>query len=181
MADKHTATIEVHSEHASEHHEPGALDPNVSMAILTWVTFFTLLAVLHKFAWKPILAALDTREKDLRDAIENADKVKAELESLDQKRNDILFQAEAKSKELIVQSRKAAVEAAKTIEHKAKEEAKIILENARREIHEQVQKAQADLREESSRIAVALAGKIIEENLDTEKNRKLVNQLIKDI
>ena len=76
---------------------------------------------------------------------------------------------------------KSIAEMAKGIHEKAKEEAHILLQNAKREIKDEVEKAQADLRAESARIAVALAGKLIEKNLDDEKNRKLVDEFIKEI
>ncbi len=159
----------------------GFLSPDVSMLILTWVTFFLLLIVLYKLAWKPILSALDAREKSIRDAVGEAEKIRQELLKIDEVRKRSLKDAEEKSKEIIVQARNGAVEAARIIHEKSKEEAQILLENARREIKNEVEKAQADLRQESAQIAVLLAGKLIEKNLDDEKNRKLIDELIRDI
>ena len=55
------------------------------------------------------------------------------------------------------------------------------MENARREISEAENSARAQLREESADVAIALAGKIIGENLDDEKNRSLVSKMIGEI
>ena len=162
-------------------HEPGIMTPDVTMLILTWVAFISLLIILHKFAWKPILAALDAREQSIRDAVSNADRAKAELEKIQATRDQILSEAESKSKELIEQSRKAAVDAAKVIQQKTREEAQILLKNAEREIKDATERAQSILRVESARIAVELASKLIEENLDDEKNRKIVDEFIKRI
>lgn len=185
MADQATQTthavieIDPHSLPAEKDHS--FLTPDMTMVVLTWVTFLLLLAVLYKFAWKPILTALDTREKDIRDAIDHADKIKAEMERLSETSKQIIGQAETEAKELLTNARKAALEAAKTIEQKTRTEAQILIENANREIKEEKEKAQAELRAESARIAVDLAGKLIEKNLDDKQNREFVDQLIKDI
>ncbi len=174
-------SIHTSEEQPSTHHEKPFISPDVGMMLLTWVTFFLLFAVLQKFAWKPILALLDSREKDLRQSLENADKVQKELSELDETRKEIIAKAESKGQTLLDQSRKAAVEAAKIIERKAREESQIMLENTLREIKDEKEKAQSSLRTESAQIAIALAGKLIEKNLDDKKNRDLVDQFIQEI
>lgn len=177
----HSGAVETISEHAPEHHETGFFSPDMSMVLLTWITFFLLLAVLYKYAWKPILNILDTREESIRKSLEDVDHIKNELENLDAKCSQRITEAETKATEVIDQSRKAAKEAAAIIEHKAREEARISLENALRDIKEETQKAKVQLREESAQIAVGLAGKLIEENISIEKNRSLIKKFIKDI
>jgi len=176
-----SSTLKDHSTPSAGHGEQSLFTPDVTMLILTWVTFFLLLAILQKYAWKPILAALEIREKSIRDSVDNAQRLETELAKLDEKQNAMIAEVEQKSKEIIDQSRKAATEAAKTIQSKAKEEAQILLENAKREIDNEKEKAQAELRSESAQIAVELAEKILEENLDEKKNRKLIDQFLKQI
>ena len=166
---------------ANVHDQIPLMSPEVTLFILTWSVFVALLVILHKFAWKPILAALQAREDEIRRAVEIAEKAKQELAKVDEQRIKILAEANAQAKEFIQNSRKGAVEAAKVIQQKAKEETQILLENATREIRDEKLKVQAQLREESARVAVALAGKLIEANLDDERNRKLISQLIKEI
>ena len=179
--DDHLETIEVHGEQGSGHGEKGFFSPDMSMVLLTWITFFLLLAVLYKFAWKPILSALDQREESIQKSLDDVDRIRIEMEGLDSKCRQLISDAEGQATAIIDQSRKAAKEAANIIENKAREEAKISLENALRDIKEETQKAQTQLREESAQIAVGLAGKLIEENLSAEKNRSLINRFIKEI
>ena len=155
--------------------------PEIQIAVLTWISFFALLFILYKYAWNPILTGLEKREESIRESVENAQRVKKELAQMEDLYNQRLAQAESESKEIIAQSRRAAMEAAHIIEHKAKEQTKILLETAERRIKELTQEAQFELKKESAHIAVQLAGKLIEENLDTEKNRKLINEFIKHI
>ena len=161
--------------------ESALLNPDVSMVILTWVTFLVLSVVLYKFAWDPILKALDAREESLRRAVEDADRVKAELARMDEAYKQFIREAEIKAREIIDDARKAATRAAHAVEQRGKEEAGILLENARRDIQRETEKARTILREESARLAVDLAGKLIEKNLDTEGNRKLVRKLMVEV
>ena len=166
----------------TEHAEsPSPFTVDTQMIFLTWVTFILLLVILYKFAWKPLLLVLDNRAKMVRQAVEDADKVKQELQAVAQKQEQIIREAENKAKDIIQQSRTAALDAAKVINDKAKEESKILIENAIREIKEESETAKAALRKTSADIAIGLAGKLITENLNDEKNRKLIDQLIKTI
>ena len=180
MSNQTTESTAVGSE-APASHESGFMSPEITLVILTWVSFFAVMAILHKFAWKPILAALDAREDMIRKAVENADNAKAELNRINETRQKLITEAEIKAKEIIEQSRKAAIEAAKTIQQKTREEAQIMLQNVQREIQEETAKAQAKLRRESAELAVGLASKLIQENLDNAKNRQLIDQYIKEI
>ena len=161
--------------------EAALISPDVSMVILTWVTFLVLSVVLYKFAWKPILKALDEREESLRRAVGDADRVKEELARMNETRRQCIHEAELKSREIIDEARKAATRAAHALEQRAKEEAGILLETVRRDIQRETEKARMVLREESARIAVDLAGKLIEKNLDSETNRKLVRKLMVEV
>ena len=180
--ENHLSTgVGVKAEPSPATHDVGVFKPEVQVLFLTWVTFFIVLVILYKSAWKPILQALDNREEGIRRAVDEAEKTRAEYEKIEETRKKLISEAQDKAKEIVEQSRKAAVNAAKVIEQKTKEQADILLENAQREIRTEQEKANALLREESARIAVALAGKIIEENLDNERNQKFVNRLIKEI
>lgn len=178
---EHLQTIEVSAAPIESHARDEFLSPDVSLMILTWVTFFSLLAILYRFAWKPILSGLEEREEKIRRALEDAQKATEELAKIHLTRQKILAEADEKAREIVAQSRKAALEAARIIEQKTKDEAQIQLANLQFEIKAARQKAEASLREESARLIVALASKIIQEDLDTPKNRQFVDRLMKEI
>jgi F-type H+-transporting ATPase subunit b len=159
----------------------GLLDVEKIMAILSWVVFFCVLAILQKYAWKPILKGLKQREDDIRCAVENADKIKAELAALEVSKSKILDVAKEKGNTIIEQSRKTGNELASQIEQRAKKNAEEIINSARQEIAGERERVRNALKKESAQTAVALAEKILKENLDTEKNRNLINQALKDI
>ncbi|MFT5129973.1 MAG: F-type H+-transporting ATPase subunit b [Rhodothermales bacterium] len=196
-ADAHTADGHAHAEevatdvtttvghadhgHEEEHHEASPMDPSGTVFAWTLVIFIGVLFVLKKFAFGPILAGLDAREQGIRDSVTNAEKIEAELAGIDGKRTEIIGEADQKAKDIVSEARQGAVEEANHVRAKAREDAKILEENAQREIHAAQEKAQAFLRRESADIAVALAGKVIGENLDDARNKALVDNLIQQL
>jgi F-type H+-transporting ATPase subunit b len=173
----HHATTEVPAG-GGEHAEPSMVNVSGSMMALTWVTFAITAFVLYKAAWKPILAGLDKREESLRRALDDAEKTRKELANIEQNRARIIAEADNRSREIVDQARRAAVEAAHTIEEKARSEAQILLENARREIRAEQDKAMATLRRESAELAIDISRKILSENLDEEKSRIIADRVI---
>src|SRR5579862_6881795 len=106
-----------------EAQHPGILSPDTTLVILTWVSFISLLVILHKFAWKPILAGLKQREDYIRKSLEDADKVKAEFAAIEVSKAKILDEAKDKGNVIIEQSRKVGNELAAQIEGRAKKNA----------------------------------------------------------
>ena len=154
---------------------------NITLVILTWVVFLALLGILYKFAFKPILNALDARENKIRQSLDDADQARAQLEQVESTRAQVISDAEQEAKEIIQKAREGADEAGRNIKDKAKQEAQILIENAERDISEKENQARARLRGESADLAISLASKIVGENLDDEKNRSLTDKLIKEI
>ena len=178
MKDPQTASVEVdaHADHA----KLNPVNPDTSLMIITWVSFFIVLAILQKFAWKPILDALEKREDAIRQSLDEAEKIKAELERIDQTRESIISQAEDKAKDIVEKSRQAANDAAKHIQQKAREENQIMLENAKREIQDELDNARSFIKQESIDVAVQLAEKLIDKNLDNTTNKRLINDFMKE-
>ncbi len=179
--DDNTETIEVPHDAHADGGLPGFLTPDVTLLFVTWFCFFGLLFVLSKFAWKPILSLIDAREEHLKKSVEDADKIREEMASLAETQKLMMQESEAKAQAIIEDSRKAAKEAAKHITEEARKESQIILENAQRDMKEELKEAQASLREESANIAIELANKILGEELDDAKNKKLISKYLKDL
>lgn len=167
--------------HANDAKDPAFFKPDVALIILTWVAFIILLIVLRKYAWNPILEGLDKRERDIRKAVEEADDVRLKLQKIEQTRENILIAARSDAQSMIEEARQAAREAGKGIEKQAKDQAQIIAENAERDAKDATNKAYAQLKQQSADMIVTLASKLVRENMNDEKNKKLVNELVKDI
>ncbi|MGA1194257.1 MAG: F0F1 ATP synthase subunit B [Kiritimatiellia bacterium] len=171
-----TAEIPVDAGHG--HKKAGPVDVKPSLIALTYITFVITAVVLYKVAWKPILALLDKREETLRQSVDDAEKLKQELATISQQREEILSSAEQQARELIDKGRQAAADAARAIEDKAREESQILLENARREIKAESDKARAALRRESAELAVGISRKILLDGLDENRSRDLADRMI---
>ncbi|MDE2028542.1 MAG: F0F1 ATP synthase subunit B [Candidatus Omnitrophica bacterium] len=166
---------------SSAQEQGGILTPDNTLLVLTWATFFALLFILHKFAWKPILAGLKKREDYVRKSLEDADKINQQLADIEKDKTRILNDAKEQGNAIIEQSRKMSIEISSKIETAAKKNAEEIVNSARQELAGERQRVIGALKKESVATAVALAEKILKENLDNEKNRKLINDAMKDV
>jgi F-type H+-transporting ATPase subunit b len=163
---------------AHDAHAPNPLSPDAQMVIWTWVTFAAVAALLHRVAWKPILGALDARENRIRQSLEDAEHVRQAVGRLDDTRRRMLDETRADCKTMIAQARESAQEAAAQLEHKAQDRALVLYENAERDIAAMRNRVIAELRREEANLVVQVAGKLIDANLDDQKNRALADKLI---
>ena len=92
-----------------------------------------------------------------------------------------MAEADAKAKELVAVARKAATDLALSIESRAKTEGERLVESAQKEIAAAGEKAKAALRKESAELAISIASKVLEQNLDNQKNRELTDRLVREI
>ena len=159
----------------------GGSSAGISMAILQWVCLLTLLTVGYKLAWKPILANLETREEKIKKSLEDAEAAEKALAEVKENTQKLLKDAEVEAKSIISRARETAQTLGKEIEEKAKAEAQSVRDGALRDIESAKIEAMQTLRNESSELAIELAGKLLGENLDNEKNRALTEKLISKI
>ena len=149
--------------------------------IWTILTFLVLLALLAKFAWKPLLQALEGRQERIRRSLEDADKARQELERLQQESAKIMQQARIEAESIVAQTRADADRLREELKQKAKEEADNILRNAQQQIQLQTRQAIQQIRHEVADIAVLLASKLLERNLAKEDNARLIDDTLKQI
>ena len=166
---------------AAPPHPRSEMDVTGAMVLLTWVSFLTAAFLLYKLAWKPILAALDKREQATKKAADELRMARVQVEQLQGKHKQIIAEADLKAKEIIDQSRQAALAMAGAVENKAKEEARQIVESAQKDIIEARDRVIRDLRRESAELAITLAGRLVRKNMDDDSNRELTKKLIEDL
>jgi F-type H+-transporting ATPase subunit b len=157
------------------------LDPHVGLIIWTIITFLVVLLVLKKFAWPQLLASLDEREKRISDALTAAEQARQEAEEVLQEHRQKLAAAEEEARKIVAEARAAGANVRQTIVSQAREEAERMLDQARTSIESEKRAAIAELRRETANLAVQAAGVLIDANLDDEKNRGLVDDLIAKI
>lgn len=156
----------------------GGAGAGLSMAILQWACLLVLLAIGYKMFWKPILANLDTRETRINKSLEDAAAAEEALSEVQAKTKELLQQAETEAKSIVSKARDTAQTLGKELEEKARVEAQATRDSALKDIESAKQEAMQSLRDQSADLAIDLAGKLLGENLDNEKNRALTEKLI---
>jgi F-type H+-transporting ATPase subunit b len=162
-------------------HKGGLLDIDPGLIIWTLITFFLLLVLLGKFAWKPIIKTLQEREEKIKSSLEEAEKARRDAEGLIAKNNEVLAQAEREAQDIARKAKETADKLKSEITEQAKTEAAKLIASAKKEIDNEKNTALAYLKGEVAGMAVQAAGKIIAVNLDAEKHKKLVDDFIKEI
>jgi F-type H+-transporting ATPase subunit b len=166
----------------SEGEQKGGL-LNISPGLIFWtvVTFICLYLILKKFAWKPILGALDEREKFIKDSLKKSELARIEAEKLLKENTDNLVKAEEEAQKIIAQARETAEKLLnqKTAESEAK--VKKMMDDAQNEIKRKTDESFDALKNQVALIAVEAAEKILRENLDKEKQTKIVNDFINEL
>jgi len=157
------------------------LKVNPGLIFYTVVTFLLLLYILKKLAWKPILGALEEREKRIQESLESAEKARRESEELLQKQHDMLESARKEAQQILDQSRKAAEATRQEILANARAEAEQMLERAKREIVLSRDKAIEEIRNLAVDLSIAAASKVIRKTLSREEHRRLVEEAIQEM
>ena len=124
------------------------LDINPGMMVWTWAAFIFLLIVLYKTAWKPILSAIDNREKLIQDSIEQAENTKKESEELLEKHKSLISNAEEEAQKIIKENKELAEKSRQDLIEQAKEESGKLREKAKMEIEQEKESALQALRSE---------------------------------
>lgn len=155
--------------------------PDPGLFIWTIITFLVLVTLLAKFAWRPLLDALDRREKLIAKAIDDAEKARADLERVRQDATKILADARVEGEALVARSRAAADRLGEELRQKASAEAAGILKKAEREIQLETTRAIEQVRREAVELSVAIASKILHRNVSAEDNRALIEDSLRQL
>lgn len=150
------------------------LSPNGGLMFWTIVIFVLLLLLLSKFAFKPMLAAVEAREKKLQADLDDAKRDREEAMRVLAEHRAQLEKARSEAQKLIADGRATAEKLRTDLLEQTKAQQQEMLDRARRDIETEKVNAIAALRREAVDLAIAGAGKVIERNLDNDANRKLV-------
>jgi F-type H+-transporting ATPase subunit b len=156
--------------------------PQIGLIFWMVVTFVTVLVILRKFAWKPILKALSDREESISEALNTAKKAKEEMASLKADNERLLNEARSERDKMLKEAREAKdiiVGEAKT---KAQAEANKIMTSARETINNEKMAAITELKNQVASMSIDIAEKILRHELSKdEKQKSLVDSLLKDV
>jgi F-type H+-transporting ATPase subunit b len=154
-----------------------------SIGLFFWqsMIFIGLFFLLRKYAWGPILSAVNERETSIKDALASAEAARTEMESLQSDNQRILKEARAEKEALLKGARNTRADLINTAKEEAQAEADKILIQAQEAIQNEKRAAIKELREQVGSLAMDIAGKVLQKELDNkDKQVELIDQLIQD-
>ena len=157
------------------------LQLHTGLILWTIVIFLTLVFLLRKLAWKPILAALDERARGIRASLDQAENAKKEAERTRVEYEKMMAAARQESQELIAKSRKTAESLREEMAQKAQQEAEALRQRAARDIALEREKAVEEIKRTAGELSVAIAAKIIGKSLNAKDHQDLIKQALRDL
>jgi F-type H+-transporting ATPase subunit b len=154
---------------------------DVGNVVWTLVIFILVIVVLGKFAWGPLLNALQQREQFIRTSLQEAKSDREAAEARLQQYEAKLQEAATEATQIVEQGRQEAEKAKARIEEKARTEADKMVERARREIDLAKQSAIKDLYATSAGLATDIAGKVLKRELSPQDHERLIRESIEEL
>lgn len=155
-----------------------------SFGLFIWQTLIVvcLLLLLRKFAWNPILNAINDREEGIRSALQSAEDARAEMQNLQADNERILKEARAERDGLLKEAREIKQKIIDDAKDEAKTQAAQIMKQAQVAIESEKQSAVAELKQQVAFLSIEIAEKVTKETLsDDKKQTQLVEKLLKDV
>src|SRR5688572_310223 len=157
------------------------VQPDPGLFIWTILTFLVLVALLAKFAWRPLLQALDARQQTIARSLEEAQRARQELERIQRESAQMMAQARVEAESVIARSRSDAEALREELKQKARSEAASIVKNAEKQIQLETARAIQQIRAEAVDLSVAIASKILKRQVSKEDNQALIEETLKQV
>jgi F-type H+-transporting ATPase subunit b len=157
------------------------VQPDPGLFIWTIVTFLVLVALLRKFAWGPLLAALDARQQAIVGSLRDVELAKAELERAHQESGKVIAAARTEAEGMIASARAVADRLGDDLRLKAQEEAAAVMRRAERDIQIETGRAIEQVRREAIDIGVAIASKVVRHTISKDDNLAIIQDTIQQI
>jgi F-type H+-transporting ATPase subunit b len=157
------------------------VQPDPGLFVWTILTFLILVALLARFAWRPLLQALERRQATIAQSLEDAQRARQELERLQRESAQIMAQARAEAESMLARSRSDADALREELKQKARTEAAGIVKNAERQIQLETARAVQQIRHEAVDLSVAIASKILRRQVTREDNEALIQEALKQV
>jgi F-type H+-transporting ATPase subunit b len=156
--------------------------PDLGLVIWMSLTFLTVLFLLSKFAWKPILKMIKDREESIEGALQSAEKAKQEMVRLQSNNENLLREAQIEREAMLKAARDAKDAMIHDAKATAKAEADRMIALAREAINNEKQAAVTELKNQVAQLSLQVAEKLIREQLSSdEKQKELANKLVAEL
>jgi F-type H+-transporting ATPase subunit b len=172
---------------AAETAEEGAhgatalITPEIGLMFWTLVTFLILLALLGKFAWGPIVGAMNAREAGIKGDLDHAKKERDDAQRLLEEHKALLDQARRERAEAVEAGRRDAERLKGEILEEARKQREQLMQQAQGQIDAGLRQARSELKGAAADLAIRAAGKLLGSSLDDATQRRLVEDYIADL
>ena len=157
------------------------ITPEFGLVFWTLITFFILLVILKKFAWKPILGAVSEREEGIKNALASAENARIEMENLQSDNERILKEARHEREVMLKEARELKNKIIDDAKEEAKRQSDKLVRQAQETILREKKAAISDLKAEVAKVSISIAEKVIRGELsDADKQEKLVKSMLDD-
>ena len=156
--------------------------PEIGLVFWTTISFLIFLFILGKFAWKPILGAINEREISIENALMKAEAAKEEMARLTSENESLLRDARAERDIILQEARKLKDKIVGEAKEAAQQEGAKMIESARIEINMQKALAIADVKNQVATLSLEIAEKVLRKQFeDASKQDALVTELLKEV
>ena len=156
------------------------IDVNATL-IAQILNFLVLLLILAKFAYKPLLQAMDDRRNRIINDLDSAEQTRLDAEALKEQYAEQLAGARQEATEIVNKANQIAQNLHDELVEQARVEQEAMMANAKERIEQDKQQALLDIRSEVIKLSTLIAGKIVNQKLNSDKDQKLVADIADDI
>lgn len=164
--------------HGSAEGFDSPFEVNFGLFFWTWVVFIVLFFVLKKFAWPPIVRLTEEREQTIKRQLDQAEQMNSDAKAALEEHKELLASAKDEAQKLIAEAKSFAETERDRLLAKTREEQEDMLERAKLEIAAERERAVAQLRREAVDLSLAAASKLIQQRLESEADRKIVEEYL---
>ena len=155
--------------------------PALGLIFWTTVVFLLLLLLLKKFAWKPILSAVEERNNLINDSLQAAEKARDEMSELNSNNEKIIAQAKLDRDNLLKEAREMKSQIISQAKDQAALQAEKLVNSAKEQISNEKMKALTELKNHVADLSIEMAEKVLSNELsDPSKQKELINRSLKD-
>jgi F-type H+-transporting ATPase subunit b len=157
------------------------VQPDPGLYIWAIATFLILAGLLARFAWRPLLEALESRQELIRKSLDAAVEAKKDVERLHVQSAQALAEARREAESIISRTREDAARFREEMKQKAQTEAAAIVKNAERQIELETARALQQIRRDAVDLSIAIASKLLQRNVSKEDNERLIEDTFKQL
>ncbi len=158
------------------------IKPDFGLIFWTVIIFLVLYFILAKIAWEPIQKALTKRDTEIQESIDEAKRVRAEMEALAADNQRLLIEAREERTRIIGEAERTRKDMIEAARHEAKDAAQKVATDARRDIENMRKAAMVDLKKEVGTMAIEIAEKVLQKELKSDANQTaLVKELVSNL